>query len=275
MIFRGREMGIEDGASAGLAGRIRRREPLLGTVVSVPDAALAELLCERFDFVWIDLEHGQLGPREAQVMAIAARAAGCAALVRLPRPGSELIPALLDAGVDGVVAPRVEDAATAELLVEQLRYPPSGSRGVAPRRASSYGRVPDPWRVGGGPACVVQIESAAAVGNAAAIAAVDGVDALVVGCSDLSLDLGVPGELDSPPVLEAVRRVERSAADASVACGVAAPRATPALAALVARGSTIFVYSSDVRIYATAVDDAVADLSRTLAEHESHGCRST
>ena len=248
---------------------------LIGTVISVPDAALAELVCERFDFVWIDMEHGQLGPREAQVMAIAARAAGCAALVRLPRPDSELIPALLDAGVDGEVAPRVENAVTAALLADRLRYPPSGSRGVAPRRASSYGRVAEPWNAGGRPACVVQIESARGVDNAAAIAAVEGVDALVVGCSDLSLDIGVPGRFDSPALLDAVRRVERSAAESQVACGVAAPGATAALAALVGGGFSIFVYSSDVRLYARAVDDAVAGLARVLAEQDGSACRAT
>jgi 4-hydroxy-2-oxoheptanedioate aldolase len=262
-----------DGSPPELAARIRRREPLIGTVISVPDAALAELVCESFDFVWIDMEHGQLGPREAQAMAIAARAAGCAALVRLSRPDSELLPALLDAGVDGVVAPRVENAVTAARLADRLRYPPSGSRGVAPRRASSYGRVAEPWSAMGRPACVVQIESARGVDNAAAIAAVEGVDALVVGCSDLSLDLGVPGQLDSPGLLEAVRRVERSAAEAEVASGVAAAGTTAALASLVAGGSTLFVYASDVRIYAKAVDDAVAGLARILAEQESYACR--
>ncbi len=271
----GPERSARDGRPAELAARIRRHEPLIGTVLSVPDAALAELVCERFDFVWIDMEHGQLGPREAQVMAIAARAAGCAPLVRLPRPDSELLPALLDAGVDGVVAPRVENAVTAALLAGRLRYPPSGSRGVAPRRASAYGRVAEPWSAVGRPACVVQIESTRGVENAAAIAGVQGVDALVVGCSDLSLDLGVPGQLDSPALLEAVRRVERSAAEAQVACGVAAPSATGALAALVAGGSTLFVYSSDVRIYAKAVDDGVAGLARILAAQESYRCRGT
>jgi 2-keto-3-deoxy-L-rhamnonate aldolase RhmA len=249
-----------------LAPRIRRHQPLVGTVLSVPDAALAELAGERFDFVWIDLEHGQLGPREAQVMAIAARAAGCAALVRLPHGGSELLPALLDAGVDGVVAPKVDDAVAAERLVERLRYPPWGTRGVAPRRANSYGRVPVPAAANGTElACVVQIESATAVRNAAEIASVDGVDALVVGCSDLALDLGVPGELEAAPLLVAIRQVQQAAAEAGVASGIAAHGGAPALARLLAGRSTIVVYSSDVRMYARAVDDAAAALARVLA----------
>jgi 2-keto-3-deoxy-L-rhamnonate aldolase RhmA len=238
----------------------------VGTVLSVPDAALAELVGERFDFVWIDLEHGQLGPREAQVMAIAARAAGCAALVRLPHAGSELLPAVLDVGVDGVVAPKVDDAAAAEQLVARLRYPPRGTRGMAPRRANSYGRVPAPAAASGTElACVVQIESATAVGNAAELASVYGVDALVVGCSDLALDLGVPGELESAPLLAAIREVQAAAAQAGVASGIAAHGAAPALARLLAGRSTIVVYASDVRIYAGAVDDAAATLAGVLA----------
>jgi 4-hydroxy-2-oxoheptanedioate aldolase len=257
-----------------LAPRIRSHQPLLGTVLSAPDAALAELVCERLDFVWIDLEHGQLGPREAQIMAIAARAAGCAALVRLPHPDSDLLPALLDAGIDGVVAPRLEDAGTARRLVERLRYPPWGTRGTAPRRANSYGRVPVPAASNGtGLACVVQIETAAAVENAPEIAAVEGVDAVVVGCSDLSLDLGAPGELESTPLRAAVRQVQRAAAGAGIASGIAAHGPAAALARLLAGRSTIVVYGSDVRIYARAVDDAVAGLAGVLARDAEAGGR--
>jgi 4-hydroxy-2-oxoheptanedioate aldolase len=263
---RGRTSASGRGQAPALAPRLRRHQPLVGTVLSVPDPALAELVGERFDFVWIDLEHGQLGPREAQVMAIAARAAGCAALVRLRHADSELLPALLDAGVDGVVAPRVEDAAAAERLVGRMRYPPWGTRGVAPRRANSYGRAPAPAApIGTDLACVVQIESATAVRNAAEIASVDGVDALVVGCSDLALDLGAPGELESAPLLDAIRQVQGAAAAAGVASGIAAPGAAPVIARILSGRSTIVVYSSDVRVYARAVDDAAATLARVFA----------
>jgi 4-hydroxy-2-oxoheptanedioate aldolase len=250
-----------------LALRLRQLSPLAGTVVSVPDPALAELLGERLDFLWIDLEHGQLGPREVPVLAIAARAAGCAALVRLPQADSDLLPALLDAGVDGVVAPRVDDAATAQRLAARLRYPPSGTRGTAPRRANSYGRASAPPDAD--LACIVQIETATGVRNAPEIAHVDGVDALVVGCSDLTLDLGVPGEPNSPALFDAVRRVQDAAGDAGIASGVAGAADASTLASLLAGGSTVVVYSSDVRIYARAVEDAVATLDQVFPRERS------
>jgi 2-keto-3-deoxy-L-rhamnonate aldolase RhmA len=110
------------------AARLHGRDPLVGTVLTVPAVALAELLGERLDFVWIDPEHGGLGTADVQPLAIAARAAGCAAFVRLPSPDWPRLPAILDAGVDGVVVPRVESAADAGHLVERLRHPPLGSR---------------------------------------------------------------------------------------------------------------------------------------------------
>ena len=101
---------------------MRGRQPLLGTVLTLPDVALAELVAEPLDFVWIDLEHGALDAGDVPPLAVAARAAGCAALVRLA--SADRVPAILDAGVDGVVAPRVESAAQARRLADRLRHPP-------------------------------------------------------------------------------------------------------------------------------------------------------
>src|SRR3954452_22048425 len=111
----------------------------LGTVITLPDVALAELTASAVDFVWIDLEHGALDRRDVQPLAIAARSAGAESFVRLPSAGDTALGPVLDAGVDGVVVPRVEDAAAAEAVVRRLRYPPLGSRGIAARRASGYG----------------------------------------------------------------------------------------------------------------------------------------
>src|SRR4051812_24873549 len=111
----------------------------LGTVLTLPDVALAELTASPVDFVWIDFEHGALDRRDVQPPAIAARSAGAESLVRLASAADPVVGAVLDAGADGVVIPRVEQAQEAERVVHRLRYPPRGSRGVAARRASAYG----------------------------------------------------------------------------------------------------------------------------------------
>src|SRR5919197_651800 len=122
-------------ASDGVAARLRRREPMLGTVLTLPSVPLAELAAGPFDFVWIDLEHGALGAADVPSLAVAARSAGAGVFVRLPGPEPGDLAAILDAGVDGVVVPHVESAAGARRLVTRLRYPPRGTRGFAARRA--------------------------------------------------------------------------------------------------------------------------------------------
>lgn len=240
-----------------LRERLEAPHPLVGTVVTLPDPSLAELTAGAVDFVWIDLEHGALSARDVQPLAIAARAAGAASLVRLPAFDDLALGPALDAGVDGVVAPRVERAEQAERVANRLRYPPAGSRGFAARRASAYG-------AGGGaapqPVCMVQVESLAGVENAETIASVDGVDAVVVGSADLALHLGDdPGE-PSARMSKAIAAVQRACAAAGTASGVAGPDDPCRLAALAGGRSSVLVLGADVRIYARALRGAVERL---------------
>jgi 2-keto-3-deoxy-L-rhamnonate aldolase RhmA len=235
----------------------------VGTVLTVPAVALAELVAEPLDFVWIDLEHGALDARDVQPLAVAARAAGCAALVRLASSDCPRVPAILDAGVDGLVAPRVESPAQARSLVDRLRHPPRGSRGFAARRAAGYGRPAFEAR---DPLCVAQIESAAGVEAAEEIAAVDGVDALVVGCADLALALDGAMEPASQRLRDAIAHVQRAAEQAEIASGIAGPDDAQLLVELAGQSSTLLVCSADVRLYARAVDEAVELLRASVRE---------
>src|SRR5438270_301973 len=101
--------------------RVRARERVLGTVVASSDPALAELVGDHFDFIWIDLEHSPLTLRDVQALCIAARAAGCGTLARLPTADAGGLTALLDIGVDGIVAPRVEAVDVAARVAKALR----------------------------------------------------------------------------------------------------------------------------------------------------------
>lgn len=233
--------------------------PRVGTVITLPDEVLAELIGAAFEFAWIDLEHGALTVADVPRLAVALRAAGCDAEVRLPGWRSEALPPVLDAGVEGVVAPRVDSGADATAFVRRLRYPPGGDRGYGPRRAGRYGR--EPVRA---PRCSVQIESLAGVAHAADIAGVDGVDALIVGCADLTAALGgVPGE-PFEALGDAVARVVDAARAAGIRFGVAGagPALTEAIGAL---DADLVVHSVDVRLYAAAADAAAAAARRVAA----------
>jgi 4-hydroxy-2-oxoheptanedioate aldolase len=257
---------------ACLRSRIGARERLLGTVVTLPDVALAELSASAFDFVWIDMEHGALGCAEVQPLAIAARAGGAASFVRVRHADDGAIGALLDAGVDGIVVPRVNGADDAARAVERVSHPPVGSRGFAARRASDYGRQTG---LRSRPVCMVQVESAAAVDGAEAIAAVDGVDALVVGCADLALSLGCEADPRSADFRAATTHVQEAAEGAGIASGIAGPDDPALLAELAGRRSTVLVLAADVRIYARALDTVTEKLRgepalRAPEREESH-----
>jgi 4-hydroxy-2-oxoheptanedioate aldolase len=253
-----------------LRSRLSGCEPCLGTVITLPDVALAELSARASHFVWIDLEHGALGAADVQPLAIAARAAGAASLARVGAGSDAAIGTALDAGVEGIVVPRADGSAEAARAIERMYHPPRGLRGSAARRGSAYGTAPELRQR---PICMVQVESAAAVEDAEAIAAVEGVDALVVGCADLALSLGA--DLPSNRFRDAVSEVQLAAEAAGIPSGIAGPLDPALLADLAGGRSTVLVLAADVRIYARALDSGMGELRRELAlrapdEEESH-----
>jgi 4-hydroxy-2-oxoheptanedioate aldolase len=232
-------------------------------VLSLRDPMLAELTGQACDVAWIDLEHGALSVADVPALAIALAAADCEAHVRLPAWDWDRLPAVLDAGVAGVVAPGMERVADVAELVARLRHPPRGRRGYGPRRAGRYGREPAFWAAPD-VACTIQVESPAGVEAAAELAAVPGVSAVVVGCGDLSLAQGAPQDLAAPALAGAVRRVAEAAGAAGVAFGVAGGGDPAALAALAPSGTELLVHSVDVRLYAGGVDRTLAALRAAL-----------
>jgi 2-keto-3-deoxy-L-rhamnonate aldolase RhmA len=248
-----------------LIDRAREGQTMLGTVISSPDPVLAERIAAGFDFVWIDLEHSALSARDLQTLAIAARAGGAAALVRLPSSDSDLLTAVLDAGLDGVVAPRVDDAAQAQRFVSGLSYPPAGWRGFAPRRGNGFGNATAKQDEAPRVLSIVQIETRKGLADVEQIAAVKELDWLVVGISDLSFELGTPLQPQAPEVLAGVERVRAAAAQAGVRFGLAASGDERALFEAMQRPLDMLLYSSDARIYAGAIAAAHEVTAAALA----------
>ena len=254
---------------------ISRRKWVVGTVLSAADPVLAKKVAQSFDFAWIDLEHSCLTIRDIQIIAIALKAGGAAGLVRLPSFDSELLGAALDAGVDGVVAPKVESPAQAAHLVDALHYPPRGSRGFAPRRGTApptEGRAGHRRHI----ACVIQIETKRALENLDELAGTDGVDALVVGTADLSFELELPLHLRGAALMSAVDSVRQAATRHGKEWGVAVGALPEWVADLPRQGASMLAFSSDFRLYANAIEHA-ADSARAIAhnvlETEATGTR--
>ncbi|ADB62876.1 4-hydroxy-2-oxovalerate aldolase (plasmid) [Haloterrigena turkmenica DSM 5511] len=193
---------------------LRDREPLVGTWVALSDPAIAELsACLEFDAVMIDGEHSTNSIETITEMARAIDAADVdpdpGAIVRLSENDPTEIKRVLDAGVDGVMAPMIDTPEDARALVEATRYPPEGVRGVGYGRGTEYGEAFPEYleRANEDLVTIAQIETEAGLENVEEIAAVDGLDGLFVGPADLSAALGIFGETDGDEFVEAVDRV--------------------------------------------------------------------
>jgi 4-hydroxy-2-oxoheptanedioate aldolase len=244
--------------ASGLRDALRdAKQEMLGTVISTADIVFAEHAANHFDLLWIDLEHSALSLRDVQSLVIAATAGGAYSLIRLPEADARGIGSILDTGVDGIVLPRVECRDQLEAVAAALHYPPRGTRGFAPRRASLSASLPSADdRV----ACIVQVESSEAVASAAELAAVDVCDALVVGTSDLSFDLGAPLASADPRLDAAVAAVRAAATAVGKGWGVAAGGSPRRIRELAAAGGGTLVYGSDVRLFGEAVNGLVEEL---------------
>jgi 2-dehydro-3-deoxyglucarate aldolase len=148
-----------------------------------------------------------------------------APVVRPPSNESVGIKRLLDIGFYNFLIPFVDSAQDARRAVAATRYPPQGVRGVSVgHRANRYGTVPNYFDVANDNICViVQIESRAAVEAIDEIVAVEGVDAVFVGPSDLAAAYGHLGNANHPDVQQAIERIFASARAGGKASGILAP----------------------------------------------------
>ena len=160
-----------------------------------------------YDWLLIDGEHA---PNDIPLLSAQFRAVSASAshpMVRLPVGDTVLIKQILDTGVQTLLIPMVESLAQAQQLVRATRYPPHGVRGVgaALGRASHFGRIGDYLQTAGDEICLIlQIESRAGLAAIDEIAALDGVDGLFIGPSDLAADMGYLGKPGHPEVRAAI-----------------------------------------------------------------------
>ena len=163
------------------------------------------------DWLFIDMEHGAISPHEATQLCIAALPTGITPIVRICTGALDEGTRCLDNGALGVIVPHVDTVERAKEIAQAFRYPPLGHRSWggppaafrydAPSNAEAQVALNEAVLV------VAMIESPQAAGNADAIAAVPGIDALLIGTSDLTAEMGISGQIDHPRVVEAYEKV--------------------------------------------------------------------
>ena len=164
-----------------------------------------------YDWAFIDMEHNTMGIDTAAQIAVACHDAGVTPLVRVPGYEHYLATRLLDAGAMGIVFPHVDTAEQARQLVSNCKYPPMGHRSLGGPMAQlgfrPYPRAESTEIVNRETILVMMLESPQALDNAEAMAAVPGVDVLLIGTNDLTLEMGIPGKYDDPRVVAAYEKV--------------------------------------------------------------------
>lgn len=181
----------------------------MGLWLALANPVSADLLGSvGFDWLVIDLEHAPNDLRSAVAQMQALSAHAVEAVIRPPIGEVWMLKQLLDAGCQTLLIPMVESAEQAKRLVEAVRYPPHGCRGVgaALARASRYGAEADYLKTANDEICLLlQIESCKGLAAIDEIAAVDGVDGIFIGPADLAADMGYLGRPKEEPVQVAIR----------------------------------------------------------------------
>ncbi len=177
-------------------------------VRSVEVAAAAK--AAGFDWLFLDCEHGTLGLDAAAQIAVAALDAGIAPIARVPNGEYAIATRLLDNGVMGIVVPHVDTPDEAREVVRRLKYPPTGHRsigGIGPHYGLRSMKLGDAAAaMNAANLTVVMLETPTAIENAEAIAAVPGIDVLLIGTNDLCFEMGIPGEYTHARVSAAYER---------------------------------------------------------------------
>lgn len=203
-----------------------------------------------FDWILLDGEHSpnDMGTYIPQLMAL--KDSVSAPVVRPSWNNPVEIKRLLDAGFYNFLIPFVENVDEAKKAVAATRYPPQGMRGVSvSQRSNRYGTVPDYFKGANDQMCVmVQIEGTAGVAAAPEIAALDGIDCLFVGPSDLAAGMGHLGNANHPDVQAAIANVFAAAKAAGKPSGILAPVEADARRYMV-MGATFVAVGSDLGVF--------------------------
>lgn len=234
-----------------------------GLWLGLASPVAAELCsCAGFDWLLIDVEHAPNDYRSALSQLQAIEGSGTHAITRLADGDTARIKRYLDAGAQTLLIPMVDTAEQAEQLVAAVRYPPRGARGLATSiaRASRWTQIEDYAQQADSQIClIVQAETVTALDNLDAIAAVDGVDAVFVGPSDLSASMGYLGHPDHPEVQAAIAQALRDIAAAGKAAGTLAG-APEAVRTHLHNGATFLGIGSDTALLVAGAKGLLASM---------------
>ncbi|ODU87749.1 MAG: hypothetical protein ABT00_08090 [Bordetella sp. SCN 68-11] len=259
-----------------LKDRMRRQELALCMALRqarTADISMMAAACG-FDAIYVDMQHSTIGLDAVSALCTGALAAGIAPLVRLPGLDMDLMQRVLDGGAQGVLLPGIESADQARTAAQAGRSPSAGTRSVMGPPLGTLYRPQDAAsltaRTNAETLMIMMLESPGAISRADEIAAVDGVDMLLIGSNDLCTAMGIPGQLHHPDLFKAYETVAAACHRHGKTLGIGGIRGDLALQKrLVALGASFLIAGSDVTYLMAAARKDAADIRQALAQPPS------
>lgn len=233
-----------------------------GCWVGMADSYAAEISASAgFDWLLIDGEHAPNDLRSILTQLQVIGASDSHPIVRLPIGETYMIKQVLDAGAQTLLIPMVESADQAQALVRATRYPPNGVRGVgsALARASLFNAIPDYLTTADEQIClIVQLETVAGVEALDDILAVDGIDGVFIGPSDLAADMGMLGKANDPKIQNTTNALLKRIKASGKAAGILA-LTNHAIDEALQSGANFFGVGIDVLLFAQSMRKLAAN----------------
>jgi 2-keto-3-deoxy-L-rhamnonate aldolase RhmA len=220
-----------------------------------------------YDWLFLDLEHNAMSIETAAEISVGALNAGIAPLVRVPEKQYWMATRALDGGAQGIVMPHVDTVEQAQEVVRHLRYPPTGKRSISSMQVHvGFRHVPVgelTTQLDRHFLIAIMLETSEAIENCEAIAAVEGIDVIMIGGNDLCLDMGIPGQVMDPRVVAAFERVAKACKANGRHAGLGGVRSAEDLKVYFDMGYRFILAANDVTLL-TEAGKARSDALRAL-----------
>ena len=237
-------------------------QAVLNGWLAIPDSFSAEVMAHQgWDSLTIDLQHGVIDYSKLVPMLQAISTTNTVPVVRVPWLEPGILMKVLDAGAYGVICPMINTREDAQKLVHCTHYAPQGGRSFGPVRATLYGGADYPQHANKTIVAFAMIETAQALDNLDSILSVEGLDAIYIGPSDLSLSLGCKPVFDDvePKAQEAIAHIVARAKVHGVVAGIHNGR-TDVARARVTMGYRFVTLGSDARLLAAGSQDLLSSM---------------
>lgn len=251
-----------------LLKRIEADDVALGFIVRmVTGRGLIEVaLASGHDFIYLDTQHELFSEDTVKDLISQSRLTDLATLVRVRSSNDPNMTVYLDAGASGILVPDVNTAAQAQHVVERCKYPPIGARsfpGPQPTALTKPMSVREAMALSNTSTIIAcMIETREGLDNVAAIAAVDGVDILHIGCTDLLIALGKEDEPGCSELADAIHRVGEAARVHGKVLGIGGDRNPQRRSAYVRAGARFMTTDIDSNLFLNAATSLVADIRK-------------